>query len=191
MVWENLKSGRSSSGITGPGTSSTVDYIAKGLPKKWTLSPATRLLGQNFIDKVQSSVEQLSAFFNEDSTAEQQWVRSILETKSQSYFRQDLHSFSKQGLYEKPEGPMSVEDIIVVLQKGKWSCEYCQRAVRIVYEYQYDECQWTLDRINNFLPHRMDNVLLTCLACNVQRRCQSRHDFKRRKRQFSSLFLQH
>ena len=37
--------------------------------------------------------------------------------------------------------------------------------------------QWSLDRIDNSIPHTNDNVIISCLKCNLQRRCQNKDNF--------------
>ena len=37
--------------------------------------------------------------------------------------------------------------------------------------------QWTLDRIDNDQGHNIDNILISCLECNLKRRCRSKDKF--------------
>ena len=37
--------------------------------------------------------------------------------------------------------------------------------------------QWTLDRIDNNINHSESNVIIACLKCNLQRRCQNKDKF--------------
>ena len=45
----------------------------------------------------------------------------------------------------------------------------------------YDDCrqnnQWTLDRIDNSCGHNIDNVLISCLECNLKRRDMDKDKF--------------
>ena len=40
----------------------------------------------------------------------------------------------------------------------------------ILYEKTREQKQWTLDRINNDIGHNTDNVVISCLECNLKRR---------------------
>ena len=37
---------------------------------------------------------------------------------------------------------------------------------------------WTLDRIDNNIGHNTDNVVISCLACNLQKRRRGEEAFK-------------
>ena len=53
------------------------------------------------------------------------------------------------------------------LEYGKRDPEYGKRDP----EYgKRDPKQWTLDRIDNTMGHNTNNVLISCLACNLKRR---------------------
>ena len=56
------------------------------------------------------------------------------------------------------------------LVASKLKCFYCKNQVRLFYCKLKDPEQWTLDRINNDLPHTDDNTCICCLKCNLQRR---------------------
>ena len=47
----------------------------------------------------------------------------------------------------------------------------------IFYNKVRDMEQWTLDRIDNDLNHSCENVVICCLRCNLQRRCQNKDKF--------------
>ena len=41
----------------------------------------------------------------------------------------------------------------------------------ILYSFVREPKQWTLERLNNVFGHNRDNVVLSCLQCNLRRRC--------------------
>ena len=59
------------------------------------------------------------------------------------------------------------------LNECKLKCYYCLLPIFILYEIVRDSKQWTLDRIDNNKGHNEDNVLISCLECNLKRRRQS------------------
>ncbi len=55
------------------------------------------------------------------------------------------------------------------LKDCDYTCYYCKEKVLMVYGKR-DPKQWTLDRIDNTMGHNTNNVLISCLACNLKRR---------------------
>ena len=47
----------------------------------------------------------------------------------------------------------------------------------ILYNKVRDLDQWTLDCIDNDINHSQENVVVSCLRCNLQRRCQNKDKF--------------
>jgi len=70
---------------------------------------------------------------------------------------------------------IKLEDIIELLKTNL--CHYCKNKVLVEYETKLHPMQWTLDRINNDLPHNKDNVVLSCLKCNLEKRKKSVEHF--------------
>ena len=69
------------------------------------------------------------------------------------------------------------EQVIEKLVSSKLKCYYCKCNVFIFYNKVRDLDQWTLDRIDNDLSHSAENVIVSCLRCNLQRRCQNKDKF--------------
>lgn len=61
------------------------------------------------------------------------------------------------------------EQVIQLLESCDFTCYYCNEKVLINYE-KGDKKQWTLDRKDNTMGHNKNNVLISCLACNLKRR---------------------
>jgi len=55
------------------------------------------------------------------------------------------------------------------LTQCNYTCFYCKNTVKTEY-FKRDSLQWTLDRIDNTMGHNKDNVLISCLGCNLKRR---------------------
>ncbi len=56
-------------------------------------------------------------------------------------------------------------------------CHYCDDNVKLVYKIKRCPKQWTLDRIMNDLGHNYTNVVISCLECNLSRRCLNSDKF--------------
>lgn len=61
------------------------------------------------------------------------------------------------------------------------TCHYCKDDTLILYETRRDMSQWTVDRIDNGIGHDVDNIVISCLKCNLQRRSQHADKFLQTK----------
>jgi hypothetical protein len=75
------------------------------------------------------------------------------------------------------ENFVSLEQVIYKIYNSKLKCYYCSEPMLILYKYVKEKRQWTLDRINNDLGHNCDNVIISCLECNLQRRRKTKDAF--------------
>jgi hypothetical protein len=57
-----------------------------------------------------------------------------------------------------------------LLKVSDFKCFYCQNMVLMMYDIKREMKQWSLDRKDNDLGHIQDNVIVSCLECNLQRR---------------------
>jgi len=63
------------------------------------------------------------------------------------------------------------------LYNSELKCYYCSEKVFILYDIVRETKQWTLDRIDNDIGHIKDNVIISCLGCNLKRRRTSKDAF--------------
>ena len=94
-----------------------------------------------------------------------------IDKKIASYKNQDIH----KKKYD--ENNITCSETIEKLVASKLKCYYCKSEMLIFYNKVRDQTQWTLDRIDNSLPHSNENVIVCCLKCNLQRRCQNKDKF--------------
>jgi hypothetical protein len=99
-------------------------------------------------------------------------VKQEIERKRQSYKAQD----KKKQRYD-PENFITHEEIDKLLEQANHSCFYCAKSVLFLYKWQREKLQWTLDRIDNTQGHNTNNLVISCLECNLVRRVKNNQDF--------------
>ena len=85
-----------------------------------------------------------------------------IDKKIASYKTQDIN----KNKYD--DNNITQEQTIEKLVCSKLKCYYCKCKMLIFYNKVRDMEQWTLDRIDNNLPHSEQNVIICCLRCNLQ-----------------------
>lgn len=101
------------------------------------------------------------------------FVKKELERKIKSYKMQDI---KKNKLDE--EKLIKIDECIDKLVLSKMKCYYCLENMLLVYENVREPKQWTLDRIDNSIGHITENVVISCLDCNLKRRTMNDKKFK-------------
>ena len=82
-----------------------------------------------------------------------------------NYKTQDL----EKGKYD-PTVFVQINQVLDKLRTCDLGCYYCKQKTNILYEYVREPKQWTLERIDNSIGHTGDNVVISCLSCNLRRR---------------------
>ena len=72
---------------------------------------------------------------------------------------------------------ITVQQTIDLLVHSNLTCFYCKCFTPILYKNVRDGNQWSLDRIDNDKGHSHDNVVISCLKCNLQRKRRSSNTF--------------
>jgi len=109
-------------------------------------------------------------FFQDDDNIK--LMKRQIEKKINNYKQQDMH----KEIYDS-NNIITLEETIVKLQESNLFCYYCKKEILVLYEIVRESLQWTLDRIDNSLGHNKNNVLISCLHCNLKRRKQDRDAF--------------
>ena len=94
-----------------------------------------------------------------------------INKKILSYKNQDIN----KNKFENKN--INQDEVIEKLVSSKLKCFYCKSNCYLLYKKVRDSYQWTLDRIDNNLSHENDNVIICCLKCNLERRCQNKDKF--------------
>ena len=95
-----------------------------------------------------------------------------IKKKIGGYKNQDI----KKKIYNEHK-LISYEEVIEKLVICKLKCHYCFIRMNILFSMARDETQWSLDRIDNDKCHSNENTVISCLKCNLQRRCQDMKKF--------------
>jgi hypothetical protein len=92
-------------------------------------------------------------------------VYKEIKTKIHGYKQQDI----EKNMYN-PEGFITIEKVFELVCDCKLECTYCKQPQYILYENVRQMNQWSIDRIDNTQGHNSDNVVISCLKCNLQKR---------------------
>lgn len=96
-----------------------------------------------------------------------------LMNKLSNYKQQD----KKKSRFNS-ESFIKLEDLLEKLVVTKLKCNYCKDQCLLFYKNVREQKMWTLDRIDNNIGHNKDNVVISCLACNLQKRRRGEEAFK-------------
>ena len=97
-----------------------------------------------------------------------------------SEIKNKISGYKQQDILKKrlnPDNFVSFNYVLEKLVESKLKCCYCSHSVYILYEIVREMNQWSLDRINNDIGHNKNNVVISCLKCNLKRRSQSKDTF--------------
>lgn len=73
---------------------------------------------------------------------------------------------------------ITYEDCLEKLVISRLVCSYCRKYCMLLYEEVRNPLQWTLDRIDNNIGHTKENVVISCLSCNIKRGVMDDAKFK-------------
>ena len=121
---------------------------------------------------IDSQNDILKTLHQNIDTPEYRTAFSQLEVKLNSYKHQDI--IKKR--YDETAF-IKTKEVIDKLYDCSLKCHYCNEKTYILYDLVREMKQWTLDRINNNEGHNTDNVLISCLDCNLKRRRTSKDAF--------------
>ena len=90
-----------------------------------------------------------------------------------------ISGYRQQDIKKKKltEDFVCLEDVLERIVVSKLKCFYCRQQMLLLFNIKKDMKQWTLDRLDNSIGHTKDNVVISCLKCNLERRCQNDKKF--------------
>lgn len=118
-------------------------------------------------------ISKLYLNMEDESVEHRAIIIKELTNKIIGYKRQDV----EKNVFQK-DLFVSLENIIDKLLCSKLKCYYCKESCELLYKNVYSKQQWTLDRINNDLGHNTDNVVISCLECNLKKGTMDSDRFK-------------
>jgi RNase P subunit RPR2 len=110
---------------------------------------------------------------DDPSLNERKFFIKEIKAKLDGYSRQDVAN----GVLDL-SAFISLDATIELLLVSKLRCAYCRECCELIYKDVMAPRQWTLDRVDNDRGHNDGNVVLACLACNLQRRTMDSERFK-------------
>lgn len=99
----------------------------------------------------------------------------------QSEIKKKLNSYTQQDKEKKmyvSRNTFDFERIVELLVKQKLKCSYCMDKMYVLYDNYRCSKQWSLDRVDNTKGHNIDNCVISCLQCNLQKKRLDDDDFR-------------
>lgn len=121
---------------------------------------------------IDNQTDVLKNLYQNIETPEYKQALSQLEVKLNSYKHQDI---MKKRYNESAF--IKTSEVINKLYDCGLKCHYCNEKTYILYDIVREMKQWTLDRVNNNIGHNSDNVIISCLDCNLKRRTTCKDAF--------------
>lgn len=101
------------------------------------------------------------------------FIKKELNNKLTGYRKQDIDNNKLDG-----DKLINFDQTLELLVASKLKCKYCNTKMLVLYDNVREKKQWTLDRIDNDYGHNYDNVLISCLECNLKRRRMNMERFQ-------------
>ena len=128
-----------------------------------------------FDEKFYKSQEQfnlLNTITYENDKAVWNIMKQQINQKINSYKQQDIG----KKIFDSTMF-LTYEDVLISLRTSELKCYYCSDEIFILYDTSREGKQWSIDRIDNNKGHNKNNYYISCLDCNLKRRCQNDEKF--------------
>lgn len=149
--------------------------IVLGKPEK--KRKATQIIELSHdVKSYESQLSLLQTLHNEKKETmkkENTLAKREINKKIASYKNQDV--IKKRYVESKF---ITFDDTIDLLCDSQLLCYYCCKQMCILYDNVREKSQWTLDRVDNDICHSKDNLVVSCLSCNLQKRRRESEAFK-------------
>jgi hypothetical protein len=120
----------------------------------------------------QTQLEVLKDIHNISFNKLSSLIVAHIKTKLSSYKHQD----NLKNLFLESEF-VTFDYTIDLLITCELKCHYCSCEMYLLYEFVREMKQWSLDRIDNDIGHNKNNLVVSCLECNLKRRRTNKDAF--------------
>ena len=117
-------------------------------------------------------ISLINQLYLKNNFNEQTFLSSEINKKLNGYKTQDKKKDRLDASF------ITFDETVEKLVTSKLKCYYCKESVVLMYKDVRQDNQWTLERIDNNICHSYDNVVISCLKCNLKRRCIDSNRFK-------------
>ena len=134
------------------------------------------------IKKRENKCADISGNINEISLINQLYLKNDFNEQNilSSEINKKINGYKTQDKKKDrlDDSFISFDETVEKLVTSKLKCYYCKESVVLMYKDVRQDNQWTLERIDNNICHSYDNVVISCLKCNLKRRCIDSNRFK-------------
>ncbi len=122
---------------------------------------------------MKKQIEYINRLYLDDEYDGKEYIKKEVQRKLRGYKNQD----TKKKCYDENYF-ISYDELLEKLVVSKLKCYYCRCECKLMYENIREKKQWTLDRLDNDQGHNRDNVVVSCLECNVKKGTMDDEKFK-------------
>ena len=118
-------------------------------------------------------------------------IENMIETKDNKLqkillqqIKSKINGYSCQDREKKilcKEKFVTLSNVIELMKTSNMICYYCKEETMLMYEYVREPKQWTLERLDNSFGHNNDNVVISCLSCNLRRKTMASERYLKTK----------
>ena len=149
-------------------------------PKKIIFNGTNTKYQMKKVSGLQPSEPKVRVGWTEDNPLDQKSQLDLLSKCPPKDISTKLNGYRNQDSIKNrldAQTFITVQQTIDLLVQSNLTCLYCKCFTPILYKNVRDGSQWSLDRIDNDKGHAFDNVVISCLKCNLQRKRMSSNTF--------------
>jgi hypothetical protein len=145
----------------------------KKTEKRKTMKKHTDDISNNDLANIKKNFDLVNKLFMDIDFSGSSIVKSEINKKIRSYKSQDI----KKARLDK-EKFITYDYVLEQMIVCKMKCYYCKDNMKVLYTDKRDNKQWTVDRVENHLGHNLNNIVISCMSCNLKKRRQDSEKFK-------------